>query len=131
MRAKPRKYDHRRGASAHARWPTPHTSPNVTRLRAYDALLQIRLAGLDQGLPVVRRIPAPEHFRENGIRVGSASRRPQGLFIVDPGINDDLRLRVVAEEQPIPPSELGPPPVAPGRPHGVALPILVACRITW
>src|SRR5690606_27836836 len=37
-----------------------------------------------------------------------------------------LRLRVVAEEQPVPPSELGPSPVAISRPHGVALAVLVA-----
>jgi len=52
------------------------------------------------------------------------------MLIVGPGVHDDLRLRIVPEEQPVSSSELGPPPVAIGWPHGVALTIFVTCRIT-
>ncbi|KAG1077473.1 hypothetical protein G6F40_017070 [Rhizopus arrhizus] len=79
-------------------------------------------------MPVVWWVPAPEHLLEHDIRVRFATRRPQGLFIVDPGVHDDLRLRVIPEEQPAPPSDLGPSPVAVGRYQGVALAVLVACR---
>mmetsp|Transcript_26276 Transcript_26276/g.62228 ORF Transcript_26276/g.62228 Transcript_26276/m.62228 type:complete len:220 (+) Transcript_26276:2729-3388(+) len=89
----------------------------------------IGFARCHQRRPIVRRVAASQHLLEHGVGVGLAARRPQGLLVVDPGVHDDLRLRVVAEEQPIPSSELGSPPVAIVRSHGVALTILVACRI--
>ena len=60
----------------------------------------------NQVCPIVRWVSSFEHLLEDGVGIGLATRRAQGLLIVDPGEHDGLRSGVVAEEQAESPTDL-------------------------
>src|SRR5947208_15666990 len=62
-------------------------------------------------MPVIRRITALKHTAERAIGVGIALMHALRIFVVDPGVNDDAALAVIAKEQPILLEELRPEPV--------------------
>lgn len=43
-----------------------------------------------QRIPVIRRVAGALHLLEYGIGIGFAACGPQGIFVVDPCIDDDL-----------------------------------------
>src|SRR5437763_9939562 len=80
-------------------------------------------------MPVIRRITALEHTAERAIGVGIALIRALRIFVVDPGVNDDAALAVIAKEQPILLEELRPEPVLVLIAERCALSILGARRV--
>src|SRR2546423_13520342 len=80
-------------------------------------------------MPVIRRITALKHTAERAIGVGIALIRALRIFVVDPGVNDDAALAVIAKEQPILLEELRPEPVLVLIAERCALSILGAGRV--
>src|SRR5450432_1587969 len=82
-----------------------------------------------QLVPVVRRILVLEHAAEGAIGVGTALVCALGIFVVDPCVDDDAALSVVAKEQPILLEELRPKPMLVFIAERCALSILGASRV--
>ena len=93
-------------------------------------LLPIVLARRHQRRPVVRWVSALQHALKNDIGVAFAAGGAQGVFIIHPRENNDPGFRVEPKKQPESTTHFFFLPVAKRRAHPVALPILLAMRIT-
>ena len=109
----------------------PSSLANTEQLAMQRSLCPLRRACGHEREPVVWWMTALEHFLKNDIRITLAAGGSQRVFVINPGINDDLGFGVKPEKQPKPSPNLGPPPVPERRTHGVALPVLLAIGITW
>jgi len=101
----------------------------------YSCLIKATLAtwpGLGhESIPGIGWIALEKHFLKDNVGVGFPMSLPQGLFIVDPGIDDNFCSRVVAEEEAKAPADLGPAPMAMGLAQGCALTKSGATWIGW
>ena len=84
---------------------------------------------VEQGLPIIERMPVSQHLVEYSVRVLTALVRPLGIFIIHPSVDDDFTFRVVAEEQTVLLKKLGAKPMLVCLTEGVALPVLGALRV--
>ena len=91
--------------------------------------IPVSFARCDQLRPIIGRIAGPQHFPKNGVGVRLATRRAQGVFIIDPGKDDDPRLGIKTKEQPKATTDFGATPVSEGAAHSVALPIFFTVGI--
>ena len=88
----------------------------------------IGLTLLHQRSPVIGRVAPFEHVLKYHVRIALASRRSQGVLIVDPCKDDDPGPGIEPKKQPEPP-DLCAPPVPKRHPHRVALPVLLSVRV--
>src|SRR5450755_768979 len=72
-----------------------------------------------------------EHAAERAIGVRIAFIRALCIFVVDPGVDDDAALAVIAKEQPILLEELRPEPVFVFVAESCTLSILWSRRVLW
>src|SRR3989338_7431247 len=70
-----------------------------------------------------------EHAFKDGIYVILAPRISQGLFVIDPRIDDDFNFGIVAKKETKAPTNLGAAPMPKRYAQRIALSVFVACRV--
>jgi hypothetical protein len=91
----------------------------------------MRLGFLHQRIPPVRRVCLTQQRSEHRVGIVAAACLAQRVRVVDPRVDDDARLRAVAEEQTEAAEELGTPPVPVRGSQRVAQRVFGRARIAW
>jgi hypothetical protein len=97
----------------------------------YDQLLtrDINFSLCHQAIPVIRRMTIFQHFVEHAVGIIPTLISAFCIFIINPGINNNLALRVVTEKKAILLKELGAKPVFVFIAQRVTLPVLNPARV--
>src|SRR3546814_15162257 len=80
----------------------PPRSTRTDTLFPYTTLFRSLFLRLNQELlPIIRRMPAVQHFAEHAVGVIADLVSALAILVVDPRVHDHLAGLVVAEDQPV------------------------------